>query len=196
MTEIKSALEIAMERSKDIKPDKKAIRAKEVKTDGRKAVTEFLEGSGDIDLHKRVKEYPGEERAWYKEGLVEILFSHLSLPRNEEYTDKLKNLEAAFFSITKDKRQVPHLFQQIEQFFQQYLDTQKQVKEQLQNQFSPQLRQREAELSKQLGNEVKLTPEQLPEYKTALQRNLSSLDHQFQEALDQVKDQFKSILKL
>lgn len=191
MAHIKSALEIAMERTEGIKADKSSIKAHETKLKARKTVSDFLSepGNKELDLGKYLKKLPGDEKKWAMEGMSEILSANLVLPKDDSYKERLSAVSQAYSAICKERRQVAHIFAQIEQFFEQYLQNRDQVQQSLETQYAPQLQAKQKELAKQFGAEVQLSPMQDPEFVNLLQKNLARLEKQYQEALNQVKAQ-------
>lgn len=191
---IKSALEIALERTKEIEVDKESLAAHDIAEEGKRLAGRLL--SGEIDaraLAAALKERKGKEADWLKEGCYSTLAANLSLPVSEEFKEKTGRLEEGFTALTGEKRQVAHLFQQINQFFEQYLQNQEQIIDALENQFAPRLREREQELARQLGSQVKLSPSQDPEFSKTLKQHLGRLEAQYSDALKQAKEQLKSL---
>ena len=191
---IKSALEIALERTRDIEIDKKSIAAHEKNDDGKRLIGRFL--SGDIDakeLKKSLKAFSGEEAQWIKEGCMTILSANLTLPQTKDFAQKTAMLEEGYTQITGDRSQVSMMFQQINQFFEQYLSNQEQIVAGLEQQFAPRLRQKEQELARQTGTQRKLTPAQDPEFSKVLRDHLGKLEAQYAGALKQAKEQLKQL---
>lgn len=191
---IKSALEIALEKTKEIKVDKESLAAHDVAEEGKRLAGRLLAGEIDAKgLNAALKERKGKEAVWLKEGCFSTLAANLTLPQSEEFKEKTGRLEEGFIVLTGEKRQVAHLFEQINQFFDQYLENQDQIMEALEKQFAPRLREREQELARQLGSEVKLSPSQDPEFGKALKQHLGRLESQYGEALQQAKEQLKTL---
>ncbi len=192
---IKSALEIALERTKDIEVDKKSIAAREKADAGKRLAGKFL--AGDIDageLKKQLKTADKEELQWLKDGLLSTLSANLSLPQTKEFSEKTALLEEAFSILTGDTKQVSMMFEQINQFFGQYLANQEQLVSSLEQQFAPRLRQKEQEIARQTGSPVKLSPSQDPEFTKVLKDHLGQLESQYSEALKQAKEQLKQLV--
>jgi hypothetical protein len=62
MAMIKSALEIALERSKDIKVDEAALEANALRIEGKKAAGRYLEDPETGNLAEKLGKYPKEKR--------------------------------------------------------------------------------------------------------------------------------------
>ncbi|MDZ7794762.1 MAG: DUF6657 family protein [Spirochaetia bacterium] len=67
-----------------------------------------------------------------------------------------------------------------------------QLTEQVKQQYEPQLQQKQQNLTRQYGYEIELKPEQDPEYTQLLQRHMQQLEQQYQNALNEVKEQIRS----
>lgn len=192
MSEIKSALELALERTKDVKSDKESVRAYEMKQEGKRLVTKLMDDPS-IDLKKAVKEYPAKDQKAVRDGLFEILLANLSLPTEKSDLQKLAPLKKGFEYVTGDRRNVNYLFDQLEQLLGQFLDTKQQLIEHLRNQFSQRIREKEEQASKQMGTQVRIDPASDPEFARALNQNLGNLQNQYGGVIDQVKEQLRAL---
>jgi hypothetical protein len=192
MSEIKSALELALERTKDVKGDKDSVRAHEMKQEGKRLVTKLMEDPS-LDLKKAVKEYPAKDQKAVRDGLFEILLANLSLPTEKSDLQKLGPLKKGFEYATGDRRNVNYLFDQLEQLLGQFLDTKQQLIEHLRNQFSQRIREKEEQASKQMGTQVRIDPASDPEFARALNQNLGNLQNQYSGVIDQVKEQLRAL---
>ena len=191
MGEIKSALELALERTEGIKGDKETLQKHQAEEDGKKAASQFLQNPEESDLGKFVKQYSGEYREIVRAGIMSVLLANVILPATAENSSRLKIVEKGLSAVAGNKRQVGYIIQQIEQFFTQYLDNREQVTQRLSKQYEPRLRQKEEELAKQFGSQVKIDMKQDPEYLQTLRQTLSRLEEQYQEALAQAKDELR-----
>ncbi len=191
---IKSALEIALERTKGIEVDKKSLAAHDKTEEGKRLTGKFL--AGDLsaqDLSNALSTAKGEEAAWLREGIFSILSANLTLPQDDSYGDRLERVREGLVSVTGQKKQVNYLFEQVGQFFEQYLENQEQLIQSLEKQFAPRLRQREQEMERQFGQRVSLNPAQDPEFAKLLKQHLGKLEAQYSEALKQAKEQLRAL---
>lgn len=194
MAEIKSALELALEKTKDVQGDRKTLEAHEHRQIGKRMLSKLQENS-DFDPKSELKQYSGEHQQWVKEGLFEVLESQLSLPESEMELERVKKLKTGFAALIKDKKSLDYLFEQVEQLFSQYLQNRQQLIEQLRQRFQERVQQREQELSKQFGHSVKVDPSQDPEFSKTLQQNLSQLQSRYAPVIDQVREQLESMFQ-
>lgn len=194
MGEIKSSWEVALERTADIKGDKASVHANEVKKAGKRIASEYIYADKpDIkNFEKALSEYSGEDKAMVQRGAFEVFLSYISLPQDENYSDALERAQKGLEVLTGNKKDVASIMEQVQQFFGQYLQHRDQLKDQLKQQYEPQLKRKQQELSRQYGSQIELQPEQDPEFNQALQKNMQQLEAQYQQALNQVKEQLTS----
>lgn len=197
--EIKSALEIALERTAGIKSDKGKLEEHDLLQKGKRIASKFLhpvEDEEKIDLQAELKKYSGKQLSLIRKGIFDVIMSNLTLP-NDEVDEKIMNrLEEALDILTGNKRQIASVFQQLDQFFSQYLSNKQQIRSSLEQQFEPRLRQKEQALAQKFGQEVRLEALQDPEFAEHLKKNYAELDRQYQEALDQMKEQLRQMLRM
>lgn len=198
MSKIKSALELALEKTEGVKYDKENLKADNSRKEGKKLAAEFLQSYAEgepINLAKRLKDYSGKDLGWVKDGFFQVLVSNLILPLDESYTQRFQGISDGILEMVKDKKNAGHILKQINQFFSQYLANQKQLAENLEAQYAPKLRQKEKELARQLGTEIHLSPQSDPEFAGLLKKQLSHLEARYQEALMQVKEELKGLFQ-
>ena len=208
MAMIKSALEIALERSKDITVDEAALEANALRVEGKKAAGRYLEDPETGDLAEKLGKYPKEKRAAVREGIFDVLASQIQLPTNDASVDKLEVLSAGFSSIAAssgsgllggvgaglaDKR-VQALFQQLAGFFKQYLDDMKNVEQAIRKQWGPKIREKERQMAARMGQDVRIDPMSDPEFAAFYKQNVSAARAQYQAALDKAKEDLAATL--
>ena len=187
MGKIKSALEIALERTESVKSDKGSIGLFEAKQKGKKLANEFLGGTVK-SLEDEIKKISGEERESFKQGIFDVLLSQLTLPGAKE---DLKRIETAGQGLNTviGGRRFGEISKQLVQIMNQYLSEAEQYEEAIKRQYAPKLRQKEEELSRRLGRPVKLDPFQDPEFAAFYSQNINALKANYQTALDQVREE-------
>jgi len=199
MARIKSALELALERTEGVKSDKETLMADNLRKEGKKIASELLQPHQEEvkqDLQKQLKKYPPKESAWVREGVSQVLLANLVLPLDENYLPRFEQVTEGILALVKDKKNAGYILKQIGQFFSQYISNQKQMVQSLEKQYAPKLKQKEAEISRQLGTEVHLSPQSDPEFVSILKNQLSSLQSRYQEALDEVKKELSNLLSV
>ncbi len=197
MAEIKSALEIALARTEGIETDTGKIREKELKIEGRKAAISFIDGKTDAkELKKFLKEYKNEEKQALMRGLAESFLSRVKLPMAEGFESEIQKTAEGLATISDDPSSINQMFDQLIQFFAQYLQNKEQFVTQLTQQFQPLLKQKEDAIFAQTGSRIKINPMDDPEFQKAYSQNMGKLEKQYSEAVDQAKGQLKEFFEL
>ena len=105
--------------------------------------------------------------------------------------EKLVPLEGALALVSGKKKDSAQMFDQIRQLFSQYLSNLDQLEESLKQQYEPQLRQKEMQMKQQTGQDIRISPEQDPEFMDLLSKQLSRMDQQYNDVLKQAKEQIR-----
>ena len=187
MGKIKSALEIALERTESVKVDKASIGQFEAKQKGKKLANDFLAGTVK-SLEDELKKCSGSELENLKQGIFDVLITQITLPSAK---DELKRIEIAghgLHAIIGGKR-FGEIVKQLIQVMNQYLNEATQFEEAIKRQYAPKLRQKEEELSRRLGRTIKLDPFQDPEFTAFYNQNINVLKENYQAAVDQVREE-------
>ncbi|MGE4455022.1 MAG: DUF6657 family protein [Sphaerochaeta sp.] len=196
MAIIKSAWELALEKTENLQADPEKLKKDQLVKEGRQLAATFLM---DIDAtaegtKKQYDSYTGKQKDAVKEGMALTFLSNLSLPRNAAYKDSFSKVLELGSMLGNGNEELKELLGQIEGFFSQYLENQEDLVERMKQQFAPHLQQKQAQLQQQYGPNFTLRPEQDPEFMKLLDKQLGQLDEQYTNILNQVKDQIKQIL--
>jgi hypothetical protein len=194
MARIKSALELALEKTESVKVDKDAMKAHELRQDAKKTASLFLNDSENIDLEQKLKDFSKEDQQTAREAVLEVFLANITLPSNELALARVSALAKGISVLCKDKK-TPALMDQIKELYKQYLDDMKNLDAACRKQFAPKLRQKEEQLAKRMGQQVRIDPMQDPEFVAFFQNNLSRVQQQYEAALVQARSQVKAIFE-
>ncbi len=195
MTHIKSAFEIALERTEDVKGDKETILVYELKNEGMKLVSEALRNPEKAeDLKNRAASLSAKDRTSFMEGVSSALLSNISLPSGDDFEDTLETLRTVFLSVSSDKKRTNHVFNQLKEFIAQFVQNRKQLENNLMSRYEPRLRQKEEELYKRMGAKVHLEPMQDPEFVSLLNENRTQLEERYSQAMNKAKAELHNLL--
>ena len=196
MGKIKSALEIALERTESVKSDKNSIGQFEAKQKGKRLANEFLENEASADnkdfgaksLEDEIKKEAKDTQDSFKQGLFDVLVSQITLPQVKE---DLKRIERSGrgLQVIIGGRRFGEIVQQLSQIMNQFLEECAQYEEAIKKQYAPKLRQKEDELSRRMGRSVKLDPFQDPEFVAFYNQHMNALKENYQAAVDQVREE-------
>lgn len=187
MGKIKSALEIALERTESVKSDKGSIGQFEAKQKGKKLANEFLEGIIK-SLEEEIKKTSKDERTSLKQGIFDVLISQITLPLVKEDMKRIEDAGQGLYTVIGTKR-FGEMVKQLNQILAQYLDEANKYEEAIKRQYAPKLRQKEEELTRRLGRQIKLDPFQDPEFTAFYNQNMNTLKENYIAAVDQIKEE-------
>jgi len=193
MARIKSALELALERTESVKGDKSSVELFELKREGKRIAGQFLENPEEIKIEGELKKYPKEKVAAVRRGLFEVLVSQVNLPAVKEDLARLESVGLGLQAVIGDRR-FGALFSQLVQALSQFLAEADQYDQAIRRQYGPKLKQKEEELSRRMGRAVQLDPFQDPEFVAFYNQNMNALKGKYQAAADQVRDQAASLM--
>ena len=186
MGEIKTALEIALERTETVKSDKSGIDQFEMKKRGKKLANAFLDG--DVDLADEIKKTPEDRRESLKQGIFDVLITQIVLPAGKEDEKRIEQVGKGL-QIVINNNQFPAMFKQLVQLFDQYLKESAQYEQAIRQQYAPKLRQKEEELSRRLGREVRIDPFQDPEFIAFYNQHMNALKENYESVIEQAKEE-------
>lgn len=179
MGRIKSAFEIAMEKMDDIEIDEERIRKAKIKKDGQILAGSFL---NDLEItpesiKTKIDLYNNENKIEIIEAIKDIILSNISLPSDTLYESRLSRVKELGITISNNKEMVSSFFDQIAQFFSQYIQGKQDFIERLKQQFG----------------EID-TPQKQQQLMQLTEQNLSKMEKQFKTALEDVKNKLKKAL--
>lgn len=187
MGRIKSALEIALERTESVKSDKTTIDQYGARQQGKRLANEFLE-DGKKNLEEEIKKTPPDQRKSLQQGIFDVLFAQIGLPASQDDMKRIELAGRGLQAAVSDSR-FASLFKQFLQLLSRYLDETAQYAEAIKRQYEPKLRQKEEELSRRIGREVRIDPFQDPEFLSLYNQHMNALKDKYQAAADQVRDE-------
>ena len=192
MGRIKSALEIALERTETVKSDKDSIDQFDAKQRGKKLANAYLAEGGN--LAEEIKNIPAQQRESLKQGIFDVLVSQISLPLIKEDEKRIEAAGKGLQAVISDNH-FAALYKQLTLALSQYLKEAAQYDEAIRRQYAPKLRQKEEELSRRLGREVRIDPFQDPEFVGFYNQNMNALKGNYQTAIDHVKEEARRMFE-
>ncbi|MBU0936871.1 MAG: hypothetical protein KKI09_16285 [Spirochaetes bacterium] len=195
---IKSALEIAMEKTRDLKVDTKGLARTEARNEGKRIAGAFLNEPAEHDIAKELSSVAKEKREDARFGAFEVLSSRVQLPimANPELDNELAALAAGFKALhtgLMGDKKIQAIFDELGAFLKQFLENAKALDENLRKQYAPRLKQKEQQLAMQMGRPVQLDPMQDPEFAAIYKQNAGQLKGQYQQALEGIKQELAGL---
>ena len=187
MGRIKSALEIALERTESVKTDKASIGLYEAKQQGKRLANAFLADSSK-NLEDELKKFPKDQWESLKQGIFDVLVPQISLPITAEDMLRIEAVGKGLCVLISNGR-FAAMYKQFVQVLTRYLGEAAHYEQAIRQQYAPKLRQKEEELSRRMGREVRLDPFQDPEFVAFYNQNLNALKANYQVAVDEVRNE-------
>jgi len=183
---IKTALEIALEKTGNVKGDKSNVDQFEAKQRGKKLANAFLEG--ETDLVAEIKKAPAGVKESLKHGVFDVLLSQINLPSVNEDGKRIEKALKGLAAVIENK-QFAILSQQLAQIISRYLQEASQYEQAIRQQYAPKLRQKEEELSRRLGREVRIDPLQDPEFAAFYNQHIKAHKDNYEPVVKQIKEE-------
>nr|AXS01311.1 hypothetical protein [uncultured bacterium] len=187
MGRIKSALEIALERTEGVKTDKASVGLFEARQQGKRLANAFL-ADFSKNPEDELKKYPKDQWDSIKQGMFDVLVPQITLPVNAEDLPRIEAVGRGLRLLINDGH-FATMYKQLVQVLSRYLGEAAHYDQAIRQQYAPKLRQKEEELSRRIGREVRLDPFQDPEFVAFYNQNLNALKTNYQTAVDQVREE-------
>lgn len=194
MARIKSAWELALEKTENLHVDLDKIKKDNTIKLGRKICGLYINDI-DFSMEKFKSVYEKEtDKTNLKEGIINSLLINLSLPKDLSFDTTIDKIVEIIEFLKDDSDELAGTLNQIKEFFKQYLNHQDELVNQMKEQFAPVLKQKEEQLKQQYGADYTYSAEQDKEFMKLLDDNLQKLVAQYDETLNNVKDKIKQDL--
>ena len=195
MGDIKSALEIAMEKVEKLgeATEEERLRWKYV-PQGEQLAARYMKK--DCNLVAELSQHQENVRQYITQGAADILIRNISLPRNDSATKNNKRAMDGLKALKSDKVSVENVFSRIRNIFNHYAEhgeqQRKQAYQSLKSDFEAKMQQA---VQQQLGSfmGVKVDVERQPQFQQEWRRILTQLDSQYLSHLDEYKRELSSI---
>jgi hypothetical protein len=188
---IKTALELALEKLKAEPVPSGDSAAESIITEGRRLAAAYLRGEKP-DIKKLLKGFPAKDRSLVVQGMRDTFLLNIVLPRTEiAHKECRRSLEGLAQALDND----PALLQacaQVENICKEYLAQFKQMQKQMQQAFKEQAEMLQERAAAQTGMDIRISPEQLPEFQKQWQAQLGQLNEYYGQAIDEIKTQLRT----
>jgi hypothetical protein len=186
MAEIKSTLEKVMERAAAMgNASKDEIAAEERVRDGMRMGGDYLKGE-EVDFSSALEQT--SDSVLIKRGLVQAFLRNIVLPRENDQ-QRAERAMQGLLELGKGSGDLMSIFKDMKGILDHYLQHKKEVFQQVEDAFRQQMEQAAAQQGGQAGMGMKVDPALHPKFQEEWSRIKSDLDTQYNQALDQHKDQ-------
>lgn len=197
MAKIKSALELALEKTENIAGDPEKIRKSELEKEGKKIMGAYLfdYATGLEELKSSYEKVAEIDQPVVHEQMIETLLTNISLPQDELYVESLGRVKKAVEYLADESEEITDLFIQVDHLYQQYLQDREQLLDMAKQQYEPRRKQKEEQLSQQMGRPIQIQAEQDPDFIKMLEANYKRLEDNYQQDIAQIKEHLRTFIK-
>lgn len=183
MARIKSAWEIALEKTKDIELDEARFRTDTLTKEGMALAGSYLNNMDQTieATAERYSSYSSEDRALVRQGMMNTVFSNINLPNDDLYSMRFERISNLVGLLSQGDAQTMGLMSQIGDFLKQYVDCKKDFVERMQ----AQIRQAMQENPESVNS---------AQYSQIIQQNLKKMDSQYGDALENTREELRQLL--
>lgn len=205
MALIKSALELALERTKNLEVDEVAIEANRIRMEGRRMAGKFLDDPEGCSLTSAIAGIDATNRELYRKSVFDVLCAQIQLPGVYFDSGKLAPIGAGLGALAAAapamargagaaaEKQVTAMIQQISTFLAKYQEEVKRVEQAIRSQWAPKLKEKERQMAARMGQEIRLDPMADPEFAAFYKKNVEGLKASYGDALEQAKLEISAI---
>ncbi len=195
MSLLKSAWEIALEKTEDIEVDENKIRKDQRIEKGRRLAGSYL---SDIEatfeaLEKSYKDIPEEHREDINSGIARTIVVNIALPQSDDYLMRMEKIANLAGFISEDGEAIARHIGELSGLMGQYLEARETLLERAKAQYQPMFEQKQQQMMAQYGRASYTSVEQDPEFIQFLQKHYKQLSGQYQETLDRAKEELKHL---
>ena len=190
MAEIKSALELALEKAERYgKASKEEMAAAQSQEQGRQLAVKFLKGEGE--LAAELQNLAPETREAVRTAVKEVFLRNIALPRNNEQDDRQDRALEGLVLVAAHPKEMARYLTEVRQLLQQFLQYRYNALQQLKARFSQSLGQMQRAVEAKFGQGVRLEVEHLPQFQEEWRRFFGQLLEQFEPLLEDLKERMR-----
>ncbi|MBI4267244.1 MAG: hypothetical protein HY662_00485 [Chloroflexi bacterium] len=195
--EIKSALEIAMEKTEQLGEATEEERLKwKYSPQGEQMAATYLKE--DVNLIAELGKHPEMARKYIAGGMAGVLIRNISLPKSDVIKKINKKAMDGLKLIKTDKVKVENVFSQIRRIFEHYVtqgeQQRKQAYQALKNDLESKMQQAlQQQMGVMAGGTPRIDVERHPQFQQEWRRLQAQLDAQYGTLLNEYKEELSSI---
>ena len=192
MAEIRSTMDMVMERAAKIAAEAQESGNEETATQqGMRLAAGYL-NTGEGNLQTILLEQKKEEQPAILKGMVDTLLRNIVLPRDEVLLHNSAKAREAVTELASGG--ASSACSELQQLLNQYSQHKEQMLQQLDDAIRQQLEQHLAQQGTQLTEDMTINPSMHPKYQEEVDKMLTDLNGQYNEAFDQRKQMIRQQL--
>lgn len=186
MAEIKSALELALEKAERYgKASQEEMAAAHYQEQGRQLAVRFLREEGDLESGLKSLSSQAQEVA--RLAIKEVFLRNIGLPREEIADPRQARALEGLGLVAGSPKAMARLNAELDQLLNNYLQIRSNALQQLKVRFAAGIGQMQRQLEAQMRQKVRLEVEHLPQFQEEWRRFQGQLLEQFEPMLEEIK---------
>lgn len=186
MAEIKSALELALEKAERYgRASKDDLLKDQYQDKGRQLAVLYLREEGD--LAAELANLPPEAKEAAQQAIKEVLVRNITLPREETLDPRVVRALEGLLLVASNRKGMTRLQEEVQQIWQNFLMARNAAIQQLKASFGQQLNNVTRALEAQYGQRLKVDVEHLPQFQEEWRKFEANLIQQFEPILEDRK---------
>lgn len=186
MAEIKSALELALEKAERYgRASKEDLLKDQYQDKGRQLAVHYLKEEGDLEAE--LANLPPEAREAAQQAIKEVLVRNIALPREETLDPRAVRALEGLLLVASNPKGMTRLKEEVQQIWQNFLMARNSALQQLKASFSQQVTNVTRALEAQYGQRLKVDVEHLPQFQEEWRKFEANLVQQFEPVLEDRK---------
>ena len=186
MTEIRSTMDMVMERAAKMAAESKDNANSDDGTlKGMRLAAEYLK-TGQGNIKDVLQQEEKDEQPAILKGMTDALLRNIVLPRDEMLLESSAKALEAVAALASG--QASSTCSELQQILNQYSQHKDQMVQQLNDAIRSQLEQQLAQQGTQLTEDMEINPTMHPNYQEELDKMMTDLNGQYNQALDQRKE--------
>ena len=194
MAEIKSTMEMVLERAAKMTAETPPVPEDDhLVRNGMRIAADFL-NEKIKDLQEELLNQPAETQVPIRKGMAQTLLRNIVLPRNEDLQETGAIAIKGILLLSGNSGEISTICQELQQIIEQYSQHKEQTTQQLKDALRSQIEQQQTASGQSQQGPV--NPAMHPQYKEELTKMLTSLNNQYNDAMNQRKEMILSRLCL
>ncbi|MGI9537308.1 MAG: DUF6657 family protein [Desulfocapsaceae bacterium] len=189
MAEIRSTMDMVMERAARLAAEAEESSGDDtLENEGMRIAAAYLNGEGE-NLLKQLKSKAPEEQMTIRGGMAKTMLRNIVLPREEEISEQSLLSLNSLQELSGNSSDIATVCSELKQILEQYGQHRVQVKQQFDESILNQLKAQLQQQGLSVDDEMALNPTMHPQYQEEWSRASAELNSQYNDALDQRKEQ-------
>lgn len=190
MAEIKSALELALEKAEKYgKASREDMALAQHQEQGQRLAVQFLKGEGN--LAEDLQNLPAPAQPAARQAVKEVFLRNIALPRHQDPDPRQDRALEGLLAVAENRQTMARLQTELEQVLQQFLQISTNALQQLKARFAAGVGQMQKAMEAQYRQKVRLEVEHLPQFQEEWRRFQGQIQDQFEPLLEHVKEKMR-----